>query len=534
MTGLRVLPLGDSAVTAELGSGIDPAVNARVRALDLALVERPFPGFREAVPTYRSLLVVYDPVVADFDAVREALAARVSAAAAAPPSGRLVTIPTLYGGDGGPDLPEVALSRGLAPSDVVALHSGSEYQAFMLGFTPGFAYLGLLPEAIETPRKATPRPRVAAGSVGIAGRQTAVYPVASPGGWNLIGRTSLRLFDPFTTPPALILPGDRIRFVSVDALPEPEPPPAAAQTGGGGVIEVVDGGLLTTVQDAGRLGYRRLGVTWGGPMDAAAHALANRLVGNAPGAAALECTIAGPTLRFLATVHVALTGADLGAVLHRDDLGAWPVPLGLPVLARAGNVLTFTGRVAGCRAYLAVAGGIDVPPVLGSRATNVAGGFGGACGRPLRAGDRLAVGPPPVEPRLERLSVEAPATAVTVRVVLGPQDDHLTDEALRTFLSESYGLGATSDRVGCRLIGPRLTHRGPAEIVSDGMVPGSIQVPPDGQPIVMMADAPTTGGYPKIGTVVTADLSRLAQLVPGEGRVRFTTVAGDHRRRSQD
>jgi biotin-dependent carboxylase-like uncharacterized protein len=200
------------------------------------------------------------------------------------------------------------------------------------------------------------------------------------------------------------------------------------------------------------------------------------------------------------------------------------VPLGTRVLARAGNVLAFTGRRAGCRAYLAVAGGVEVPPVLGSRATDLAGGFGGHAGRALRAGDRLAVGAPGAEPRVDRLAGDPPSAAATVRAVLGPQRDHLTDEAVDRLLTEEFTVAATSDRVGCRLTGPRLAHRAAAEIVSDGMVPGSIQVPPDGQPIVMLADAPTTGGYPKVGTVVTADLPRLAQLVPGEGRVRFTAV----------
>ena len=196
-------------------------------------------------------------------------------------------------------------------------------------------------------------------------------------------------------------------------------------------------GLLTSVQDAGRSGRRRLGVSGAGPLDAPAHAAANRAVGNAAHAAALECTVSGPALEFLAPVRFAVAGADLGAVLERADLGAWPVPLGSGVLARPGNVLRFAGRRSGCRAYVALQGGIDVPEVLGARATDLQSGFGGLLGRALRAGDRLGVARAsapgtPVE------SVAGPhATSVTVRVVLGPQADHFDASAVERFLARA-------------------------------------------------------------------------------------------------
>jgi biotin-dependent carboxylase-like uncharacterized protein len=197
------------------------------------------------------------------------------------------------------------------------------------------------------------------------------------------------------------------------------------------------------------------------------------------------------------------------------------------VLARAGNVLTFGLRRSGCRAYLALAGGIDVALMLGSRSTDLAAGFGGLDGRALRAGDRLAVGPRVAGTEGPVPSGPGASDEGTVRVILGPQDDHFPAEALEAFLGEAYALAPESDRLGCRLRGPRLAHLGAAEIVTDGMVPGSVQVPPDGQPIVMMAGGPTTGGYPKIATVVGADLPTLAQLLPGAGRVRFRAVSVD-------
>jgi KipI family sensor histidine kinase inhibitor len=524
LTFPRVLPVGDTAATVELGDRLDPETNARVRALDRDLARAPFEGLREAVPTHRSLLVLYDPKAVAFAQVRRDLFARTARAAEPPPPGRRHEIPTAYGGEHGPDLAGLARAHGLSEAGVLSLHSSCEYTAFMLGFTPGFAYLGLLPEALDSPRRKTPRVRVPAGSVAVAGRQTAVYPVASPGGWQLVGRTSLRLFDPFRSEPALVAPGDRVRFLPVPELPPPEPPPPLPRATGPPALEVLEPGLLTTVQGAARAGYRRFGVSGAGPMDARAHAAANRAVGNPCGAAALECTAVGPSLSFLAPVRFAVGGADLGAVLERTDLGPWPVPLGAAVLARPGNVLRFTGRRSGCRAYVAVRGGIDVPAVLGSSSTDLQGGFGGFAGRALAADDGLALGTATGDDLGHDRSPQPCLPSVTVRVVLGPQEEHLERESVAHFLATAWRVGPASDRVGCRLDGRPLRHRGPAEILSDGMVPGSIQVPPDGQPIVMMADAPTTGGYPKIATVVAADLPRLAQLVPGEGEVRFEVV----------
>ncbi len=520
----RILPLGSAGFSVELGDGLDEATNARVRALDHALALRPFPGFVEAVPTLRSLLVLHDERGVRPAAMARELAGRLGVESAPLGPGRLHEVPTLYGGEAGPDLEALARERALTEHDLVRLHASRQYTAFMLGFKPGFAYLGLLPPQLECARHKTPRVRVPAGSVGLAGRQTGIYPVASPGGWQLIGRTSLRLFDPFRDEPALFSPGDRVRFTPVTELPEPAPLVAPSPEPKAPVAVVREPGLLTTVQDGGRPGHRRLGVSGAGPLDAPAHAAANRAVGNAPGAAALECTVSGPALEFLAPTRFAITGADLGPVLERADLGTWPVPPGASVLARPGNVLRFAGRRSGCRAYVALGGGIDVPAVLGSRATDLASGFGGLAGRAIQTGDLLGVRPAAGEPAPLAWRAEPHAASVTVRVVLGPQVDHFDAIATGHFLSDRWRVGATSDRVGLRLAGEPLAHLGPAEILSDGMVPGSIQVPPDGQPIVMLHDGPTTGGYPKIATVVTADLPRLAQLVPGEGEVRFEAV----------
>jgi KipI family sensor histidine kinase inhibitor len=524
-------------MSVEFGDAIDLELNGKVRALDEALLSEPFPGFVEAVPTYRSLLVHFDPLRAEFDEVAAYLTRLAGKPSRAQPGPAPVKeVPTVYDGE---DLDAVARDSGLSRSEVVALHTGTEYRVYMLGFSPGFAFMGLLPEAIARPRKATPRIRVPAGSVAIAGRQTGVYPSATPGGWNLIGRASLPLFDPEPSPPTFFVAGDRVRFVSVPELPDmPDMPdrhemhdrPQEASTKnldlGEPTIEVLDGGLLTTVQDLGRVGYQRYGVPVAGAADAASLRVANFLVGNEPGAAALECTAMGPTLRFLRTTIVAICGANLGPVLERGDRGPWEIPPEISFLVRAGNVLRFAGRQAGYRGYLSVAGGLGVPEVLGSRSTYLTSALGGLLGRALERGDILKALPSESHPSPGRRWGSDSMTVsseTVVRVVFGLQEDYFYKKAKETLTSSEYTVAASSDRMGCRLDGPSLRHKTAREIVSDGIVLGAVQVPPDGKPIVMLADRATVGGYPKLGTVIGADIRRLAQLMPGE-RLRFEAV----------
>jgi biotin-dependent carboxylase-like uncharacterized protein len=291
-------------------------------------------------------------------------------------------------------------------------------------------------------------------------------------------------------------------------------------------IDVLDGGMLTTVQDLGRVGSQKYGVPESGAMDGLTLRAANRLVGNADSAACLEMTLTGPELRFGGPVVIALTGADLGALVNGRPAARWQA-----VSVAADTVLTFGGVRDGMRAYLAVNGGIDVPLVLGSRSTFTRSALGGFEGRALCAGDRIPVGAASGPPRgpgrlLPRHAVPLYGHAHSVRVVMGPQDDAFTDEGIRTFLAETYTLSTQSDRIGCRLSGPRIAHRTGADIVSDGTTLGSVQVTGDGLPIVLMADRGTTGGYAKIATVTSVDVSRLAQAMPGD-RITFVRIGLD-------
>jgi biotin-dependent carboxylase-like uncharacterized protein len=286
------------------------------------------------------------------------------------------------------------------------------------------------------------------------------------------------------------------------------------------VIAVLKPGLLTTIQDQGRPGWRAFGMPVAGALDRRAWALANVLAGNSHGAAALEMTLAGGTFRFEREAFVAVGGAEMSGTLDGAPVETWSA---FPV--RAGSVLAFGAAVRGVRTYLAVHGGIDVPLVLGSRSTYVRAAVGGFAGRALAAGDLLPVAPgaPPPFPvrRLPpRLVPRAAPGARRLRVLLGPQDDRFLRESVETFLRSDYTVTNRNDRMGYVLEGPAVRHVDRADIVSDGLLPGAVQVPGSGMPMVMMADCQTTGGYAKIAAVIGPDLPELAQARRGD-MVRF-------------
>jgi len=548
-SGFGIRDAGDSAVLLELDAVIDPGVNARAIAIAHAIAGSRFAGVRDVIPTYRSVAVHFDPLATDVAAVTHAM---LEAAHAAPEAreGALVEVPVSYGGADGPDLRDVAAFAGLSERDVIGRHSAVEYRVFMLGFLPGYAYMGIVDEAIASPRRATPRTRVPAGSVGIAGRQTGIYPRQSPGGWQLIGRTSLPVFDPSRDPASIFAPGDRVRFVPLTRGADPLGPRGGGPSGppvnrdlrgpkgsaprGERSITVLRPGLFTTIQDTGRWGYQDRGVPVAGPMDVVSHRVANALVGNSRDAATLEATLIGPELRFEQATVVAVTGADLSASIDEATL-----PLNTPRSCAAGAVLRFRERRVGARGYIACDGGIAVPPVLGSRSTHVLSGLGGVDGRALAAGDRVPIGDSRTygvvvaADLLEELrrgphgSAEPPGARL--RVMRGPQDGCFDDAAFEILQRARFTISPQSDRMGYRLNGAPILRgagacgpagTGPlepaAEMISDATFVGGLQVPRSGDPILLMADRQTTGGYPQIATVITADLPVAGQLAPGD------------------
>ena len=280
-------------------------------------------------------------------------------------------------------------------------------------------------------------------------------------------------------------------------------------------VHVVKPGLLTTVQDLGRWGWQERGIPVSGPMDPFSHRLANLLTGNDRGAAALEITLIGPEIGFDGDCVVAVAGARFALTVDGRA-----VPMLEPVHVPAGGRLRFGARTAGSRAYLAFAGGIEVPPILGSRATHVPSAMGGYKGRALAAGDRLPIGAARSRPPRPRTPLAVPPDDNRLRVLPGPQHDRFVAAALDALQSAPYALEQDSDRMGYRLSGPPLVHRNAADIISDPTPFGALQVPASRLPLLLMADRPTTGGYAKIATVISADLPVAGQLGPGDS-VRF-------------
>jgi len=282
-------------------------------------------------------------------------------------------------------------------------------------------------------------------------------------------------------------------------------------------IHVVHPGLFTTIQDLGRYGYQRFGVSVSGAMDPWALTVGNRLLDNPDHAAGLELTLQGPELLFERRLSIAITGADLSPTCDGQALPMWTV-----VTMPAGSRLRFGTRRQGTRAYLAVAGGIEAPVLLGSRSTHVRSGLGGIGGHPLRKSDRLAVGFPPSTIRscegraLAQSSRPQYLASPILRVIPGPQVDHFTKDALHVLATSPYRVTSKSDRMGYRLEGRALPHRGSADIISEAVTTGCIQVPSDHQPILLMADCQPTGGYTKLATMIRADRHLAAQLGPGD------------------
>ncbi|WP_426309153.1 5-oxoprolinase/urea amidolyase family protein [Cellulosimicrobium sp. E-16] len=524
---------------------------AAVRSLHRALATDAPAGVVDVVPAARTVLVrcAAPADVADARAWVEHVLLRAPSDDGPAPAGAVVEISVHYDG---PDLEDVARWAGVSVEEVVARHSGREYEAAFGGFAPGFTYLAGVDPLIAAPRLATPRTRVPAGSVALAGELTAVYPGESPGGWRLLGRTDARMFDVERDPPALVAPGARVRFVpsraGATALAAradvvrggdgrgtatpgattgedlagrrpgegPEGRRAGAGTGPTPAVEVLATGPLVLVEDEGRPGLAAIGVGPSGAADRTSHALANRLVGNPATAATLEVALGGLALRFRGRAMVALAGAAVPATV--DGV---PVGMNAPVPVPAGGVLRLGLAVRGLRTYVAVRGGVTPDAVLGSRSRDTLAGIGPV---PLLPGDELTVGAP-VAGRWPVLGV-APVRHVpgelrpgeragaVLEVLPGPRADWFLPgawQALRALRTVS----ADSDRVAIRLDGQAVPRRA-GELPSEGLVRGAVQVPPDGRPVVFLADRPVTGGYPVLGVLRADDVDRAAQLRPGD------------------
>ena len=519
----RVVGFGDRALLVET---TDVATaHALAAVLDAGVDGGRAPtGIDDVVIGFANVVVVLDPDVVDHADVVDWVAGAAEVAGAGSgtlPAGnarpaRTHVLPVVFDGA---DLGEVAALLDVAEGRVVELMVSAELEVAFVGFAPGFPYLtGLPPELAGLARRATPRTSVPAGSVAVAAGFASVYPRATPGGWHLLGRTAASLFDPDVPPYSRVAPGDRVRFeVDHDGLPQPaaddddERPLLDAD---GPCLVVVEPGLATTVQDAGRIGCARLGVPTAGAADPRSLALANRLVGNPAGAAGLECTASGPVVQMVGDGLLAVVGSGPGAV--DVTVAGHPMPDGVVLPVTDGQVVRIGPVGRGLRAYLAVSGGLATPVLFGSRSSDTLAGLGPGA---VRAGDRLARGAP--TRAHARLDWEEPVEdgPTELRVVAGPHGWPVDGLCATT-----WRVGSEVDRIGMRLDATDGSVMGPGRPrASTPMVTGAVQIPPDGRPIVLLPDHATVGGYPVVACVIAADVARLGQLAPG-AEIAFTAV----------
>jgi KipI family sensor histidine kinase inhibitor len=518
LNGLRphVRPVADGSLLVEYPDASDEDANRAAVGLASILASRGRDGFLDAIPGARTVFCAFDPRRVTHEALSgEIEAARGEPSAARGPREHLV--PVLYGGEAGADLPELSRRSGISPEELVRLHAGATYRVAFLGFQPGFAYMTGLPAELAAPRLSTPRPRVAAGSLAVAGSYAGIYPSDGPGGWNLVGRAAALLFDGGRNPPALFSPGDLVRFSpqgeeefarSLAGLPAATP---AAVPEGEPFLRVLSPGLWCAPCGEPRHGLGSSGVPPSGAMDGRSLAAGNALLGNRPSDAGLEIVVAGPELEALADGVVAFSGAPCEA-----SAGGRALAPATPARIRKGERILMGAIRYGVRAYLCVEGGLSLPTAPGPPAR-------------MRPGDllwrQIGASPRPDPKRVATAAAFAqPSGEPVVRIVLGPQETRFREEGVARLLGSAYRVSSTSDRRGVRLEGPRLEASGGAEIAPEGTALGAIQVPADGQPIVLGPDRPVTGGYVKIATVIAADFPIVAQARPGSF-LRFSAVS---------
>ncbi len=288
-------------------------------------------------------------------------------------------------------------------------------------------------------------------------------------------------------------------------------------------IRIIKAGLQTTVQDNGRWGYQKFGMPVSGAMDVSSLNLANKLVNNSLNEACLEATIDGPTIEFYSDTYISICGANMQAQINNANIEMYK-----SLQVKSGDILSFKGLVNGCRTYIAFSGGVQVPEVMGSKSTYLKGKLGGFKGRELKSRDELEIGTYN-NPEIKEISSDKITEfkdCFTARIIAGPETGYFTLKGLETFLYTEYTLSQQCDRMGYRLSGAKIEHKSKADIISSGIAFGTIQVPSHGEPIIMMADRQTTGGYPRIACVVSADLPYIAQLKPGD-KIRFKEVKLD-------
>ena len=527
---MRVLALNRSTVLVELASLDD------VLALHASLVSAPLEGVHEIVPAAQTLMLRFDAARWSRHTLAVALAARdLSERRRA--QGPLIEIPLRYDGE---DLAEVARLCDISIEEVIQRHVAREYTVAFCGFSPGFGYLVGGDPTLRVPRRATPRTSVPKGSVALGGVYCGVYPQASPGGWQIIGTTSMVMWDASRPSPAIFTPGARVKFVARESAPViATTKDTLAQDNGSHEIspvkthfEVTAAALPALIQDCGRPGHAAIGVTASGALDRGALRAANIVIGNPPDLATLEIAFGNFAFKSSGDAVIALAGAPVNVVITRSSGEIFDAALHEVIALQAGDGVKLGYPLRGVRTYLAVRGGIDLPQTLGSSSRDMLAALGPA---PVVKGSIIPIGSDATDrathaPKHTLASEHAAHTLPTKddEIVLdifeGPRADWFTADALQRLCDQSWRVTPQSNRVGLRLNGEKtLTRQRSEELPSEGLTSGAIQVPHDGQPVLLLADHPVTGGYPVIAVVAEHHLD-LAGQIPPSARIRFRLI----------
>lgn len=516
---MRFLPVNLDVLLVEL-KDLDETL-----ALFDALTAEPIAGVEEIIPAARTLLIQFRPSAIE----RQALVNRIAGqdiSQRREGEHRRVEIPVHYNGE---DLDEVATLLNISRAEVIQRHTAHDYSVAFCGFAPGFAYL-TGGAGFQVPRRQTPRTRIPAGAVALAGDFSGVYPKASPGGWQIIGVTPLQMWDLNRAEPALLRPGYKVRFTDAGPLPAnglPEPSaPVREKAQTDTYLEITSPGLHSVLQDMGRPGQTGQGVSRSGALDLGALRSANRAVGNPSDMACVESVLGGLSFICHGRAVIAITGALTPVTITNASGLQWQASNYQPIELEAGDRVSLGSPKAGLRSYLAIRGGFDVTPVLGSLSTDTLAQLGPEA---LAAGDRLGFTAPVTGTSVslnEAPAFELPTTAniVTLDVVMGPRTDWFTEDAIKRLSSQLWRVTSQSNRVGIRLAGDTpLERSNHQELPSEGTAVGAIQVPASGQPVLFLADHPLTGGYPVIACVASHHLD-LAGQIPVNAQIRFNPL----------
>jgi KipI family sensor histidine kinase inhibitor len=482
-------------------------------------------GVLELVPAARTLLVRFDSAATSRTALIDAICATDLASGKLTP-GASIDIPMTYDGE---DIEHVAALLGWSVGELIRRHTDATYTVAFTGFAPGFAYLTCDDPALNVPRRDSPRTRIPAGSVALGGSFGGIYPSDSPGGWQLLGHTPVKMWDTRRPRPALLAPGDRVRFrdmskgATVPVAQCLQLEGEAIDHGTGFIVTRCDRPVL--FQDLGRPNCSDQGVTASGALDRVSLVEANLCVGNPHDTAALEIALGGFALKVERPATFAVTGAPAPLLIVAANGRRIPAPFARPFALDAGEELIVGFPEEGTRSYLALRGGFSVERVLGSAATDTLSKIGP---RPIASGDILIPAETPVAPvDSDRPGGDRLPTAqdtVTLDVTLGPRTDWFTEGAVTTLLGQKWQVTADSSRVGTRLSGAEaLERKETGELPSEGCPSGAIQVPPSGQPVIFFADHPVTGGYPVIAVVARHHLN-LAGQIPIGASIVFNAV----------